>query len=183
MHCLSSHFRLPKCWEIFPENWTAEGEDRGWSRLQLPVRLSLTLLFWKRPRHHNYFYPTWSIFEKVSHVGMTRKCPVSEDWECTFDTWVKGKANWLLVSSFDLFAITITLRFPRAEAMLIHLSSHKPLHRAWGFVKSQKRVVGNEMNWFWKDIWVPPSRRRWKHHLSPANMLGNKSETCYFFLF
>lgn len=102
MHCLSSHFRLPKCWEIFPENWTAEGEDRGWSKLQLPVRLSLTLLFWKRPRHHNYFYRTWSIFEKVSHVGMTRKCPGSEDWECTFDTWVKGKTNWLLVSSFDL---------------------------------------------------------------------------------
>ena len=46
--------------------------------------------------------PNLEYLEKVSHVGMTRKCPVSEDWKCIFDTWVKGKTNRLLVSSFDL---------------------------------------------------------------------------------
>lgn len=80
-------------------------------------------------------------------------------WGLGMHIWYSGQRQDELAPGFFfwlLFAMIVTPKFLRAEAMLIHLSSHKPFHRAWGFVTSQKRFVGNQMNWFWKDIWVPP---------------------------
>lgn len=128
------------------------------------------------------------VLPNLEYLWKSQSCrndkKMPSQWGLEMHIWYLGQRQDKSAPGFLfwlMFAMTVTPRFPRAEAMLIHLSSHKPFRRAWGFVKTQKRFVGNQMNWFWKDIWVPPSRRRWKHHLSLAAMLSNKSETCYFF--
>lgn len=103
----------------------------------------------KEHETHNHCSPTWWVLEEVNHVGMTRKWPSEWEQECTFDIWVplvKKKQDGLTPCFFILASYVCCNshpNFPGAETVHIPLSSYKSHHRTWGFVKSQKRFMGN----------------------------------------
>lgn len=138
------------------------GDEAGW---MTPGTFTYTSVL-KEHETHNHCSPTWCVLEKVNHTGMTRKRPSEWQQECSFDTWVsQAKRQDVLPPGFFILASYVCPdshpNFSRAETMHIPLASHKSLHWAWASVKSQKRFMGNWINWFWKYIELALTQCTW----------------------
>ena len=97
------------------------------------------LLVLKEAKTSQLVLPNLEYLWKSQSCRNDQKMP--SQWGLGMHFWYLGQRQDELAPGFFfwlMFAMTVTPRFPRAEAMLIHLSSHKPFCRAWGFVKSQR---------------------------------------------
>lgn len=143
MHCLSSHFRLPKCWEMRPRKLNSGGRRQGWKWAAITSETFTYPLVLKEAKTSQLLLPSLEYLWKSQSCRNDQK--MSSQWGLGMHIWYLGQRQGELAPGFLfwLVAITITLRFPRAEAMLIHLSSHEATSQGLGLCEISKRVVGS----------------------------------------